>query len=229
MTTKRRRASRPEGFPVRVVLYTRVSTSEQADSGLGLAAQERALRAMAETRGWEVVEHLVDAGASGKSLGNRPGLAAALALVSAGEADMLAVAKLDRLSRSLCDFAGLMAESQRQGWGLVAMDVAVDTSTPSGMLVANVMASVAAWEADTIAARTRDALAVKRAAGVRLGRPRSLPVEVVERIVRERCAGATMRAIADGLSQDGVPTARGAAAWSTSTVQTVLGYASTVR
>lgn len=85
----------------------------------------------------------------------------------------------------------------------------VDTTTPGGKLVANVMASVAEWERETIGARTRDALPTKRVQGVRLGRPRTLPLEVLQRIVAERAGGRTMRAIAEGLTTDGVPTAQG--------------------
>jgi DNA invertase Pin-like site-specific DNA recombinase len=221
MTKKVKRPTRPENAPLRVVLYVRVSTAEQADSGLGLAAQEACLRAAAAHKGWEVVGLLSDAGASGKSLANRRALAEALDLVANGSADVLAVSKLDRLSRSVLDFAGLMAQAQRQGWGLLALDVDVDTTTPGGRLVANIMAGVAEWERDVIASRTRDALAAKRAAGLRLGGPRSIDDEVVERIVRERASGRGLRVIAEGLTADGVPTSKGGA-WSTSTVQRVL-------
>lgn len=207
--------------PLRVVLYLRVSTSEQADSGAGLEAQEHALRLAADRKGWQVVAVLTDAGASGKSLSGRPALAEALDLVESGGADVLAVSKLDRLSRSLLDFAGLMARAHRNGWALVALDVDVDTTTPGGKLVANVMASVAEWERETIGARTKDALAAKRAQGVRLGRPRTLPLEVIERIGRERADGRTLRAIADGLIADAVPTAQGGV-WRPGTVAAVL-------
>src|SRR4051812_11038212 len=109
-----KRSPRPVGAPIRAVLYTRVSTAEQAESGAGLAAQEAALRAHAARRGWETVDYLTDAGASGKSMAGRPGLARAIDLVTTGQADALAVAKLDRLSRSLLDFAGLMVRAQSE-------------------------------------------------------------------------------------------------------------------
>lgn len=207
---------------LRVVLYLRVSTAEQADSRAGLEAQEHALRAAAERKGWTITAVLTDAGASGKSLTGRPALAEALELVTTGAADVLAVAKLDRLSRSLLDFAGLMARAHREEWALVALDVDVDTTTPSGRLVANLMASVAEWERETIAARTRDALAAKRAQGVRLGRPQTIPLDVVARIVNEHGAGASLRTIGAGLERDGVPTARGGTRWQASTIRDVL-------
>ena len=85
--------------------YTRVSTAEQSESGLGLAAQRSAIEAECRRRGWQLVQVLSDAGVSGKSTRNRPALTEALRMVEAGEADAVVVSKLDRLSRSLKDFA----------------------------------------------------------------------------------------------------------------------------
>jgi DNA invertase Pin-like site-specific DNA recombinase len=127
-------------------------------------------------------------GVSGRSMEGRTGLAAALEDVESGAADALVVAKLDRLSRSLLDFAALMERSRRDGWSLVALDLGVDTSTPSGEMMANVLAAFAQFERRLIGQRTKDALAVKRAQGVRLGRrPGRL-----ERIVGERAEGRTL-------------------------------------
>ena len=106
------------------------------------------------------------------------GLSEALRTIEGGEADALVVAKLDRLSRSLIDFAGLIERSRRRGWAIVVLDLGVDTTTPVGELVANVMAAVAQWERRAIGQRTREALAVRRAQGVRLGRPRAIPPDV---------------------------------------------------
>jgi len=111
-----------------------------------------------------------------------------------------------------------MAVAQRQSWGLVALDVNVDTTTPAG----EAMGTFAQFERRLIGQRTRDALAAKRAAGVQLGRPRSLPAEVVERVVREREGGRSLRAIAQGLDADGVATAQGGKSWYASTVRSVL-------
>ena len=115
-----------------------------------------------------------DAGYSAKDL-KRPGVRIALEILQAGGADALVVAKLDRLSRSMLDFAGIMAAAQKQGWGLIALDCAVDTTTPAGEAMANVLATFAQFERRLISQRTKDALAAKRAQGVRLGRPRQLP------------------------------------------------------
>jgi DNA invertase Pin-like site-specific DNA recombinase len=188
---------------------SRVSTtpSSQADSGAGLEAQRAAILAEVDRREWELVEVYEDAGVSGKSLG-RPGLTAALEAVEGGEAAALLVAKLDRLSRSLLDFAGLMERSRRNGWGIVALDLGVDTSTPAGEMMATVLATFAQFERRLIGQRTKDALAVKRAQGVRLGRPREVPVEVVERIRELHRAGYRVAQIARILNAEGMPTPR---------------------
>jgi len=88
---------------VRAVGYARVSTIEQADSGAGLAAQQLIIEAEAARRGWVLVEVHTDEAASGKSLVGRLALEAAITAVESGRADVLVVAKLDRLSRSLLE------------------------------------------------------------------------------------------------------------------------------
>jgi DNA invertase Pin-like site-specific DNA recombinase len=104
---------------------------------------------------------------------NRPGLAAALRRIESGEGGTLLAAKLDRLSRSVLDFAGIIERANRAGWCLRVLDVDVDTSTPNGQLVATVLAAVAQWERQLIAARTSDALAVLAPRGASLAaRPR---------------------------------------------------------
>jgi DNA invertase Pin-like site-specific DNA recombinase len=139
---------------MKVVAYLRVSTAEQADSGAGLEAQRAAIHGEVERRGWMLVEVFEDAGASGKSLNGRPGLGAALEAVESDRAEGLVVAKLDRLSRSLLDFAGLMDRSHRAGWALVALDLGVDTSTPAGEMMSNILATFAQFERKLIGQRT---------------------------------------------------------------------------
>jgi DNA invertase Pin-like site-specific DNA recombinase len=206
---------------MRIVGYVRVSTDEQTASGAGMAAQRDAIAREAERRGWDVVAIHEDGGASGRSLDGRPGLSAALSAVAAGEADVVVVAKLDRLSRSLIDFAGLLERARREGWAVVALDLGVDTTTPAGELVANVMAAVAQWERRVIGERTKAALAVRRAEGVRLGRPPSIPDSIRAHILGERARGLTFRAIAAHLNEDGVPPARNGRRWHPETVRKV--------
>lgn len=204
-----------------VIAYTRVSTAEQADSGLGLAAQRATIEAECDRRGWALAETYEDAGASGKSLTGRPALADALDALDAGKADVLVVAKLDRLSRSVGDAAGLLDRSQRRDWALVSCDLGVDTSTPAGEAMANVMATFSQLERRLIGQRTRDALAAKKAEGVKLGRPQTLPADIVDRIVSERDSGSSWSAIGRGLDTDQIPTAQGGKKWYPATVRKV--------
>ena len=122
----------------------------------------------------------------------------------------------------MLDFTALMATAQKQGWALVALDCAVDTTTPAGEAMANVLATFAQFERRLISQRTKDALAAKKAQGVRLGRPRALPNDVVKRIVRERKQGRKLVSIADKLTEDGIATAQGGVRWYPSTVAAVL-------
>src|SRR5664280_396338 len=206
---------------MQVIGYVRVSTDEQQRSGAGLAAQRAAIEAECERRGWQLVEVVEDAGYSAKDL-KRPGVQIALETLRQGEAGALVVAKLDRLSRSMLDFTAVMAQASRQSWALVALDCAVDTTTPAGEAMANVLATFAQFERRLIGQRTREALAAKRAHGVHLGRPVSLPVSVRERIAAERKAGHSLAAIAEMLNEEQVPTAQGGRQWWPSTVRSVL-------
>jgi len=201
--------------------YVRVSTDEQATSGAGLAAQRAAIEAEATRRGWELLDVVEDAGFSGRDL-RRPGIKTVLEALRLGEAAALIVAKVDRLSRSMVDFTALMDRSSREGWALVALDLGVDTSTPSGEAMVNVMATFSQFERRLIGQRTKEALAVKRAQGVRLGRPPVLSQELVDRLRRERASGATLQAIADGLDRDGIPTAQDGRHWHAGTVRDVI-------
>lgn len=219
-----KRGGSPSGGPLRVIGYVRVSTDEQADSGAGLAAQRKAITDAVTLRGFELVDILEDAGWSGKSL-DRPGITAAIDRLEAGEAGALVVAKLDRLSRSLLDFAQLMERARSRRWAIVALDLGVDTSTPAGEMMANVLATFSQFERRLIGQRTKDAMAEKRRQGIHLGRPRTLSQEVVDRIVSERQAGRTLQQICDGLTEDGVPTARGGAKWDPSVVRRIIAAA----
>ncbi len=200
-----------------VVGYVRVSTEEQGDSGAGLEAQRRAIHAACEARGW-AVEAVHEDVASGKSLEHRPGLVAALEAVQSRRASGLVVAKLDRLSRSVVDAAQTMERARREGWNLVALDLGVDFSTPNGEVLAHIVAAIAQFERRLIGQRTKDALAVKRSQGVRLGRPPVADAAVEARVMALHREGRSAVAIAELLSEEGVKTPRGGSRWFPSTV-----------
>lgn len=212
----------PQNETLRAVAYLRVSTGEQADSGAGLEAQLATVSAAAASRGWQLVSVQTDAGVSGSvPVAERPALSAALALLEAGEADVLLVAKSDRLARSVVGLTGLLDQAEQADWSLCVLDSDVDTSTASGRLVASMLGCIAEWERRVISERTRSALAARKAAGMRLGRPVTLAAETRERVAALRGEGLTLQQVADRLTSEGVRTARGGQ-WHPSTVAGVL-------
>src|SRR5213083_1979192 len=115
-------------------------------------------------RGWRPLEP-VDEAALAAHDRNRPGVEQALRVLERGEANALVAAKRERLSRALGELAALLARAQRQGWALVALDCAVQTTTAAAE--ASVLATFAHCERRSISERTRAALARKRAQGGR--------------------------------------------------------------
>lgn len=202
------------------VIYARVSTDEQGRTGASIDAQVHTLIAEARRRGWK--PHVIREVASAKSMNNRPGLAAALRMLAHREACALMAVRLDRISRSVSDFAQLMDLAHRQGWALVMSEMDLDTTTSQGELMAHVQVSVAQYERRLIGDRTKAGMAERARQGVHLGRSRSLPLEVVQHVIVLRQGGHTLRSIADQLNDEKVPTSTGVGLWTTSKVQSVL-------
>jgi len=216
------RRKRQPNASTRVIAYTRVSTAEQAVSHLGLDAQRSAIEAEIARRGWTDVdvEWIADEGESARSL-DRPGIQAALAELAADRAGVLIAAKIDRLSRSVADFCGLVAKATAQGWALVAMNSPADMTTAEGRLMATMLAGFAEFESEMISQRTRAAMAVRRAQGGQLGAPRCLDPTIAARIVAMRADGGTWSGIARLLNDEGTPSATGGA-WYPSTIRKVV-------
>ena len=156
---------------MRVVGYIRVSTEEQADRGLSLAAQRAKVEGYCRLYDLELVAIIEDAGQSAKTL-KRDGLQHGLAMLRKGEAQGLVIAKLDRLTRSVGDWQDLIDcyFGERAGRQLFSVADSIDTRTAACRLVLNVLLSVAKWEREAIGERTRDALQHKIARGERLSR-----------------------------------------------------------
>ena len=151
---------------------------------------------------------VADEGESG--ILDRPGMQTVLERIARHEVDGLVAAKLDRISRSVRDFADLLEWFGATGASLVAVDVGVDTSTPGGKLVCGVFSAVSEWERDVIASRTRDGLAALRAQGRPISRAAVADnPKLAKRIRKMREAGQAYQAIADALNKDKVPTLRG--------------------
>jgi site-specific DNA recombinase len=204
----------------RAVAYLRVSTDKQAERGVSLEAQEAKVRAYADLYDLELVAVVVDAGVSAKTL-DRPGLQRAMAMLDAGEADGLLVTKLDRLSRSVGDWAILIDRyfGEKAARLLFSVGDSIDTRTAAGRLVLNVLMSVHQWEREAIGERTRSAMQHKKGKGERVG---SIPygfslsedgvalveVEAEQAVLQEartlRDAGLSLRGIATELDRFGL-------------------------
>jgi DNA invertase Pin-like site-specific DNA recombinase len=203
--------------------YVRCSTREQKMSGLGLGDQENSIRLAIAATGDELVEVISDTGTA-KNV-HRPGLQRAFAMLAAGEADGIVVAKLDRISRSVVDFAKLLEWFRSigaSGAAFRSLDLGIDTSTAAGEMVAGMMMCLAQWEARVIGERTTAALGeLKRQGGAVSGPRADADVRKLIKSMRDR-DGMTLQAIADQLNEDGIPTARGGKRWERATVRSVL-------
>jgi DNA invertase Pin-like site-specific DNA recombinase len=208
---------------MRVVGYTRVSTQEQAKDGWTLAQQRADIEAECERRGWELAEVIEDAGYTGTN-DDRPGLQRALSMLRRRDAKAIVVARLDRLARStqqLCDYIVL---SKKQRWSMVALDVALDTTTANGRFMVRVLAAVAEWESEMNGERVRQGMA--EAAASHRAEGRDIPwgfksqtaPDVAERIVAARESGESFAGIAASLDAENVPTPGGGSRWYPSTV-----------
>jgi DNA invertase Pin-like site-specific DNA recombinase len=213
---------------MRFVSYLRVSTDKQGASGLGMEAQQAAVaQYVATCRGEMIAEYVeVESGTHD----HRPRLAEALAHAKRTGATLL-IAKLDRLARSVHFISGMM----KTGVPFVAIDM-----PHASAFELHIRASVAEEEARMISTRTKAALAVAKARGVKLGGWRGGPapdsrlgVAARQRAARDhaqrladivepmRQAGATLQAIADRLSTDGVQASHGGG-WTATAVRRVL-------
>lgn len=208
-----------------VIIYCRVSTDEQEESGLSLEAQEAVCRAEVERRGWTVAEVVLEECSTRKK---RPLLGKSLEQVrhrSETGIDGIVVAEMDRVCRRLVEFVSLLEEALERGFVLLCLDLDVDTSEPNGMFFAQIRAAASQWERAMISKRTRLALAALRERGVKLGAPRRITPET-EAYIRELRGGEkgpvlSYRQIARRLNQEGVQTVSGGT-WASSTVAAVV-------
>lgn len=151
----------------RAGIYLRVSQDSQTTEN-----QLRILQEVAERSGWTVVAIFEDQGISGtKGRDKRPGYDALLKAVHRREIDMIAAFAVDRLGRSLPDLVAFLSDIQARGCDLYLHQQAVDTSTPSGRMLFQMLAVFAEFERSIITSRINAGLARARANGVQFGRP----------------------------------------------------------
>lgn len=151
---------------MRAIAYTRVSTEEQTNEGVSLAAQSAKIASWAEFNGYEIVGRYTDAGMSG-SKADRPGLTQALTIISKGDA--LVTYSLSRLSRSTHDMLSIASKLNAIGADLVSITERIDTTSASGRMVFRMMAVLNEFEREQLVERTRSALQYKRSRGERIG------------------------------------------------------------
>lgn len=208
---------------MKAIGYARVSTTKPGDDGHGMHVQKAAIEVACAQRDWELIDTETDV-ASGKTTNGRHGMRQAIERLEDGEAEALVVTKLDRLARSSLDFANTLKRARDKGWSIVILELSLDTSTPMGKFTAQVIAAVAELESAMVSARTKDALAVVRSKGVRLGAPRQTPDDTIRLVADYRESGKTLQGIADRLNADRVPTAKGGT-WTFSAVRRALLHA----
>ncbi len=186
----------------RVALYTRVSTDAQT-----VENQLHELHEAAKRHGWEIVAVYRDEGVTGsKPLFQRPEGKKLQRAVARKEIDLVAAWSVDRLGRSLQDLIGTLSELEAKGIDLYLHQQGIDTTTPGGKVLFQMMGVFAEFERAMIVERVNAGLARARAAGKTLGRPQ-VSQDTKERIVAMRAEGKGVRKIASEL-RTGVGTVR---------------------
>lgn len=222
---------------MRAWISGRVSSEEQRESGAGIAAQLDACRAYAGRQGWAVGGEFTDEAVSGATgLDKRPGLL--MAITSMGKGDVLLVSKRDRLGRDPMAIAMIEAAVKRKGGRIVSVaGEGTDNDDPSSVLMRRMVDAFGEYERLVIKARTRAAMQAKRRRGERVGQ---LPLghdladdgkhliandaeqAVLATIVQLRKSGLSMRAIADRMNNDRIPTKQAGCRWHLKTIDRVL-------
>ena len=214
--------------------YARVSTEEQSLEGISLDLQRSKIKAYAELHEFDLVDVVVEEGASGKDL-DRPAFKKLVELIEGGEAEALIVYKLDRLTRSTRDLLWLIEEFfTESGTEFLSITEKVDTSTAMGKFFLTIMGALAQMERELISERTKAALSMKKEKGEHVGSSplgfKTMPdgsrveipgeMELVRFIKKLRKRGTSYGAIASRLNREERPTKRGGK-WYAGTVRYV--------
>jgi DNA invertase Pin-like site-specific DNA recombinase len=222
----------------RAIAYLRVSTDQQAESGLGLEAQEAAVHSAAFRLRLTIARTFVDGGTSGKlGIEDRPVLLEAVAALRRG--DVLLVAKRDRIGRDVIAVAMIERLVAKRGARVIsAAGEGTESDDPAGVLMRRLIDSFSEYERLIISARTRAALAAKRRRGERVSRfapygfrfaddgqtvePEPVEQPILARIYEARAAGLSLPRIARELNQDGAYT-RSGSPWQWEYLRSIVG------
>ena len=209
--TRRDPASSPLTRKRRCAVYTRKSTDEGLEKEFNsLDAQRESCEAYISSQrseGWVLVhDRYDDGGVSGGTL-ERPALKRLLADIEAGLVDVVVVYKIDRLSRSLMDFAKLVQIFDQNDVTFVSVTQSFNTTTSMGRLTLNILLSFAQFEREVIGERVRDKIAASRARGMWMGGPVPLGYCVENRkLLVDEAAAATVRRVFEGFADIGSAT-----------------------
>ena len=223
----------------RCAIYTRKSVEDGLEQEFNSLDAQResaeAYIASQKANGWVCLEkHYDDGGFSGGNI-NRPALKELLADAEAGLIDIIVIYKIDRLSRSICDFAELSKKFDKWNVAFVAVTQEINTSTSSGRMMLNILMTFAQYEREIIAERVRDKMAASRRKGKWVGGsvafgyrvedkkllPEPVDAEIVRRIFRRFTEIQSPKQIAFELNRDGLRTKQGKL-WATPYIYRVL-------
>jgi len=221
--------------PSRVIGYIRVSTLEQKDEGVSLAAQGQKIEHYTAMHDLDLVEVLADEGLSAKAVDHRPGATKVHDLVRKGKVDGVVVTKLDRLFRRTSDAIAFAELCEKKGVQLHSISENLDTSTAIGSFFFTLMSALAEMERRQVGERTALALAHKQAHGEKTGGevpygydldivekdgqptkrliPNQAEQDVIAMMIEWRAAGKSLRHIAHLLMRRGIPTKTGKPVW----------------
>ena len=196
----------------RAIGYIRVSTTQQSDEGVSLAAQAKKIKAYCDLHDLELIEIVEDAGFSGKSIAGRPGMTRVLEMVKARKIDHIVILKLDRLARNLKEACEIADTLQKKNVGLACINERIDTSSATGKLFYHILSAMNEWERATISERTKTALQYKKEAGERISNHAPFGFhfndgKVVKDATEQRIIERIAELHADGYSIRGIVTA----------------------
>jgi DNA invertase Pin-like site-specific DNA recombinase len=190
----------PTPKTIRCAIYTRKSTEEGLEQAFNsLDAQREACAAFIASQrheGWVLSPELYDDGGFSGGNMNRPGLTQLMAEVQAGRIQVIVVYKVDRLTRSLADFAKIVEVLDAQGASFVSVTQSFNTTTSMGRLTLNVLLSFAQFEREVTGERIRDKIAASKRKGMWMGGPVPLGYDVQDRkLVVNKAEAATVQHI----------------------------------
>ena len=223
-------------------VYTRVSTTEQANEGYSIEEQDRMCRAAIESKGWEYVGTYSDPGISGRTM-DRPGLQSMINAMKTREVEAVVIYKLDRLSRKQRDTMTIIEDIiLKNDIALVSLNETLDTTTPWGRAMIGILSSFNQMESENIQMRTAMGRQAKATTGGYAGGKPPIgykavngqlvvvpeEAEIVRKVFELRKQGGTLKGIAQALNQMGYRTKKGGE-FLHSAVQNILANEETYR